>query len=239
MGLAATRRDKLLAVLDERIREGEEILASAKHIPGRAQQGMGGFENCTPARDILDFDRFAEWRSRSMSVAVQIVPPGNVHRQEVERFALMAPDIGRLRHILAKLRALRGDFAEGLLDDAWLLIRAEVAGDYMGQAETLLEDGYHVPAAVLAGAVLEDALRKLCAQHSIPTVNDKGAPKSVNGMNTNLHKKGLYNTAKMQEIQAWAGYRNDCAHGKGDNVKSDDVRRTIQGVRAFVADHLK
>ena len=65
------------------------------------------------------------------------------------------------------LEAFRDDFEQGFLDDILLKVEAEVAADYMGQAESLLKEGQpgkfdHVPAAVLAGAVLEKALKTLC-----------------------------------------------------------------------------
>lgn len=45
--------------------------------------------------------------------------------------------------------------------------------------------------------------------------------------------------ARTHEIRAWADIRNNCGHGDGDKVKPEDVGRMIQGVRAFMADHLK
>ncbi|NIA15063.1 MAG: DUF4145 domain-containing protein, partial [Nitrospiraceae bacterium] len=127
----------------------------------------------------------------------------------------------------------------GLFDDVRLMVRAEIAGDYMAQAELLHGEGYHVPAAVLAGAVLEDALRKLCEREEIPIETDKGKRKTINPMNTDLAKKNVYNAAKAQEILAWAALRNNAAHGDGDKVEPAAVGRMIDGVRAFVADYLR
>ena len=236
---AVTRRKKLLTVLGRRIQQGKRILATAKHIPARAEERLGGFQHCIPAHDILDSQRFAEWRSRCMSAAVQVVPSGRVHRREVEQFAKARADIAHVKYTLAKLRALRSDFADGLLDDPWLLIRADVADDYMAQSEVLAAEGYCVPAAVLAGAVLEDALRKLCNEKGIATTRPGGERRGINAMNDGLAKAGVYNAAKAHEIRAWGDIRNDCAHGDGAKVYPEDVGRMIQGVRAFVADYLR
>src|SRR5437867_5403331 len=46
-------------------------------------------------------------------------------------------------------------------------IQAEVFDDFLEQAEHFLKDGYFQVAAVIAGAVLEDGLRKLCARQHI------------------------------------------------------------------------
>jgi len=109
----------------------------------------------------------------------------------------------------------------------------------MAQTEALMAEGYHVPAAVLVGAVLEDALRKLCDEKSIPTSKPNGERKTVNPMNDDLAKAKVYNAAQAHEIRAWANIRNDCAHGDGHKVKPDDVGRMVQGVRSFVADYLR
>ena len=49
----------------------------------------------------------------------------------------------------------------GLLFDLKSIIAADLIGDYLNPAEMLLSAGYHVPAASLAGAILEDTLRQL------------------------------------------------------------------------------
>jgi hypothetical protein len=62
-------------------------------------------------------------------------------------------------HCLGIVEAAQRDFERGLLFDMKRLISAEVLGDFIDQAQQLLEAGYHVPAASLCGAVLEDTLR--------------------------------------------------------------------------------
>lgn len=57
-------------------------------------------------------------------------------------------------------------------------------------------------------------------------------------MNVDLCKAGLYNVTKQKQITAWAGLRNDAAHGDWDKYTSDDVQDMIKGVRRFMADFL-
>jgi hypothetical protein len=56
-------------------------------------------------------------------------------------------------------------------------------------AEYLQQEGYKDPAAVMAGGVLEEHLRKLCGKHGV-TVSPK--PK-LDSMNSDLAKAGAYN----------------------------------------------
>ena len=129
------------------------------------------------------------------------------------------------------LEAVVDDIDNGQLGDLPRLVRAEVFADFLEQAEFLLREGFHVPAAVLAGGVLEDALRKLCAKHGI-AVPDK--PK-LDAMNADLAKAGEYEKLGQKQVTAWADLRNKAAHGQPDKFTDEDVRLMLAGVRDFVA----
>jgi hypothetical protein len=150
-----------------------------------------------------------------------------------------------LRHCVGVLESLRENLEKGFLDDLNLKIEAEVAADYMGQAEALLGKGGsgqfdHVPAAVLAGAVLEKALRTLCGQHQPPIaiIDSKGYPKTLNPLIEDLKKAAVFNEPKAKQLRAWADIRNKAAHGEFDQFKKTDVEYMIQGINTFLADHL-
>jgi len=140
--------------------------------------------------------------------------------------------------LVGRLTAIRDDFRDGFLDDPACFIRAEVAGDYLSQAETLWEQGYYVPAAVLAGAVLEDTLRKLCEDRETPLETDKGGRKTIDPLNTDLAKCDIYSSVKAQEIRGWAAVRNAAAHGRIGDVDPDAVKRMLEGIHSFVREHL-
>jgi hypothetical protein len=118
----------------------------------------------------------------------------------------------------------------GYIFDLRTLIQAEVFEDELEQAEHLLEGGYAVPAAVIAGVALETAMRKLCQQNGISLASKA----TINPMNDELAKAGIYNASKKKLITAWAGFRNDAAHGTAP-VSKEDARQMIAGVREFLA----
>ncbi len=142
-------------------------------------------------------------------------------------------------NLAARLRGLKSDFEDGFLDDIWSIIRSEVADDYLSQAETLLRDGSYVPAIVLAGAVLEDALRKLAENNSIALKTEKGRPKTINPLNTDLKGKEVYSESKAKEITFWASLRNAVAHGEPEGVDPKAAKPMLEGVRAFLATYLQ
>lgn len=121
-------------------------------------------------------------------------------------------------------------------------IEAEIAVDYMAQAENLLEEGQrgkfdHVPAAVLAGAVLEKALRTLATRQGpqVPTTGQKGRPVRLNALIDSHRKTGTYNEATAKQLRAWADIRNHAAHGEFEQFSRSDVELMIKGINAFLA----
>jgi hypothetical protein len=137
-------------------------------------------------------------------------------------------------HCYGVLEAASRDFEAGLLFDLRSLIAAELLGDFITQAETLLGAGYHHPAASLAGAVLEDTLRKLCEKHGV-TIPD--SPK-IDRLNADLAKANVYDKLIQKRIIAIADIRNNADHGHFDRFKKEDVEDMVKWIRNFAADYL-
>jgi len=238
MALPPRLHEKYLKRFEELITEGEGILHSPRTVVVEDDLAYAaGLSSKPDTYQEIDSARFYEWQVKWSTLLGQIVPPTHPKAADIKQMSDYTPSA--LGDMLAVLRGIRDDYVNGFLDDLPLLVHAEIAGDYLAQAETLLSEGYHVPAAVLAGAVLEDALRKLCEEKGIPITKPSGERKGINAMNDDLAKASVYNKAKAHEIRAWADIRNDCAHGDGDKVKPEDVDRMIKGVRAFVADYVR
>ncbi|RZB38496.1 MAG: hypothetical protein SRB2_00244 [Desulfobacteraceae bacterium Eth-SRB2] len=115
----------------------------------------------------------------------------------------------------------------------------------MGQAEQLLSEGIkgkhdHVPAAVLAGAVLEKTLKTLCNRLSPPesTVNEKGKPLMLNALIECLKKRGVFNEIVAKQLRTWAGIRNSAAHGEFEQSNRKQVENMIIGIQSFMSQHL-
>jgi hypothetical protein len=113
------------------------------------------------------------WKSKAVTLLSGVITSGP-HHTSITQLNLLDVPIDVLAIGLPLLRGIRDDFDKGFLVDLGIMVEAEIASDYMGQAESLMNEGQsgkfdHVPAAVLAGAVLERSLRTLCGQgHSIP-----------------------------------------------------------------------
>ncbi len=115
----------------------------------------------------------------------------------------------------------------------------------MGQADELLVEGQsgkndHVPAAVLAGAVLEKTLRTLCQKQkpSIPTTNAKGNPLTLSPLIVALKKADVFKQTMAAQLEAWAHIRNKAAHGEFDQFTRQDVEAMIAGIKNILANYL-
>ncbi len=147
--------------------------------------------------------------------------------------------------VLGILIGLRDDYESGLLETLEALIYANLAADYMEQAEELIDEGKrsaigHLPAAVLCGAVLEDTLRQLCSRQTPPIVTKKpnGQPKRLNAMIDDLQRENIFNPLKGNQLRTWAKVRNHAAHGEESEFDKNDVEEMLRGVKIFLADYL-
>ena len=144
--------------------------------------------------------------------------------------------------IIGELSGLKSDYEIGMFDNLSQIIEATVSYDFMGQAEQLLDgekpDYDHVPAAVLAGAVLENGLRRLCQRQDpqIETRLENGKPKRLNRLIEDL-QGNVYKPAKGDLLKSWAKTRNSAGHGEIDDLTRADVEDMIDGIKRFLAEY--
>jgi hypothetical protein len=204
--------------IDKRIRERfDNILAQAETLM-RSQSDTRYYEVKTQLLSLMNY-----------------ISPESDHfhrlRDEINRWSSVAYTL-----LLGYIKGLKVDYEAGMFDSLREMIEANVVSDYMGQAEQLLGEGIvgqydHVPAAVLAGAVLEDALRRLCQRQApmIDVQKPDGSPKTLDPLITDLQKDML---------KSWAKIRNYAAHGEFTQFNRQDVESMVAGVKAFLADYL-
>jgi hypothetical protein len=110
--------------------------------------------------------------------------------------------------------------------------RIEAATDLMEQVQQLLDDPKVHPAApvVLAGAALEEFLRS--------RINAKGLTPSgkpgINSYASALQTEGDLSRQEVKDITAWAGRRNDAAHGDFSDLSRGSARLMVDGINLFL-----
>ena len=91
-------------------------------------------------------------------------------------------------------------------------IQIDVVNDYLSQAEDLLDKKEFHPAtaAVLIGASLEEFLRNWTFDQNLISADTKP---SIDGYASVLKKAERIDNQESKDITAWAGIRNNAAHG--------------------------
>lgn len=137
-------------------------------------------------------------------------------------------------HLVGVASALRADIAAGYTQGVAELIHAEVFSDFLDMAEELQASGYKTAAAVIAGSVLEDHLRKLALKSGLTIASRGGSPKKADALNAELTTEGVYNGLEQKSVTAWLDLRNKAAHGQHDDYEHQQVASLIRDVRTFL-----
>ncbi len=144
----------------------------------------------------------------------------------------------RTHYAASVLLALRNDVKSGYLDSVQQLIHASVFSDFLEMAEYLYKDAYKDPAAVLAGGVLEEHLRKLAQKNglAIEYTDSSGVlrPIKAERLNNDLKGSNVYSTLEHKSIVAWLELRNKAAHGKYSDYDAAHVDLLLHGIRDFL-----
>src|SRR5450432_1028638 len=166
--------------MDQLIERANQIRAQGKVIQKKSANWV---HDRTDVETYVEYDDDSckIWQHHFTTLVEQLLETSSLHWVAAKHVVdagnrIWAVDNGRLL-----LMALKEDLEAGFLDRLILRVQAESAADYLGMAESLLQEGArgqndHIPAAVLAGAVLEHSLRDLCSRRSppIPIVKSNG-----------------------------------------------------------------
>ena len=155
----------------------------------------------------FDSDGFAVWNTRCLNLLSRIEDGKSMHYKKFLEEEHLGHDKGPIKgrsyhstlievfYKLSILKAVKLDIEAGCFFDQDLLITADAFGDILEQAEHLLNEKYKDASAVLIGAVLEAALRKLCDKNGIAY-----SPKdTINPLN-NLLKDIVYNRIVHKQV---------------------------------------
>jgi len=185
-------------------------------------------------------ERWNELVTRLCAVIKDLSPPGSQYIVQMNRaFDYKPPreiDVFHKDHhimmdLVGVLRALRTDYDAGHMQSFQEMIHSDLFSDFLEMAQYFLDETYKDPAAFMAGSVLEEHLRKLCGKHGVPL---PARPK-LDTMNTDLAKANAYGKNEQKQVTAWAGIRNDAAHGNYTKYAEAEVKLMISGIRDFIA----
>ncbi len=161
--------------------------------------------------------------------------------------ALKSPDWDK---VTAAGRSVVTLYDEGGLRSPRLAIAHEIEGDILDIAQKQVEaserntDPTHKQlqlgiAAFLAGAALEDALRRLCDARGVGYDPQRT---SISTLQAALYQPSkqieVISRSESKQITAWGGTRNNADHGKFNDITHSEVLAMVIGVRGFIDRHL-
>lgn len=213
--------EKITARLTELLAAGEKVLGTRRSLgPGI----MGD--------DRVDSQTAWQWITSVQSLLSRVLGEESAHFRNFSKHIEGYVTYSNVHRAQGVLKAAADDYAGGHLLEVRRLIEAEVFDDFLEQGEHLLNSGYFQAAAVVAGCVLEDGLRKLCAKFGI----DVSAKPKLDQMNSDLARAGAYNKLIQKRVTALADLRNKAAHGQWDQFERADVEDMLNAVRRFMED---
>jgi hypothetical protein len=203
----------------------DEVRSAARFQEGGGAIGGGSYWTIDDEREQRRL------HVRCLAALDRFTQPNSAYRRHVEDMK----DPSWVTDLADVLAALRDDYREGAMRPVTELVNAALFDDFLEMATELADKGFHGPAAVLAGSVLEEHVRKLAEKSEIAIRDDRDRPKSVELLGTELVKQGVISEPRRKLLAGWYGQRTEGAHGRFENVVPEEVPRMIEGIRDFIA----
>lgn len=208
--------EKIRKRIDELTELGEKVLAT------RTAPSAGFITD-----DFVDVQLMNQWIISCLSLVGRIFGDSSPHYMRLKAQLPNYPKWSNAEQAFGVWLSVKDDFESGGIFELRRLVEAEVFDEFLEQAEHLLEAGYFQPAAVVAGSVLEDGLRKLCFANNVAMP----AKPKLDWMNGELAKIQIYSKLIQKKITAIADLRNNAAHGKWNEFEKSDVESMVHDVR--------
>ena len=142
----------------------------------------------------VDEELLTSWKVKVKNLLVNVCGESSQHFiafVKGEEYCSMESNYDVKKRLGAIFYAAKEDFEGGYLSSLKQLVQAEVFESELEQAQELLDNGYKLASAVIAGVVLETALRDLCSRHNI-------THGKLDSMNSQLAKTGIYSKLQLK-----------------------------------------
>lgn len=204
----------------------DELVALGRRVLLTRQPPSPGYMTS----DFIDVQLANQWLTSCLSLLGRVFGEQSAHYQRLKEQFPSYPKWPNAEQAFGVLLAAKDDLETDSLFILKQLIEAELFDEFLEQAEHLMSSGYFGPAAVIAGCILEDGLRKLCITNGIAHPDN---PK-LDWMNSELAKKGVYTKLLQKRITSLADIRNSAAHGKWSEFDQADVEKMVRDIRDFM-----
>jgi hypothetical protein len=178
----------------------------------------------------------AGWLIAAYHAVTSVCAPGTAYASEAKR--IMDSQKGtvswRAENMHATLIRLLEDIELGLLASIENSAIAVTFDKFLDHGMEYLNQGRKNEAAVIAGIVFEDTVRRLCRTR---TINENGI--KLDTLITQLVNANVLTALKAKRARAAAALRTSAAHARWDDFTLEDVRPAIEMTREVIASHLE
>lgn len=185
-------------------------------------------------QEFVDTAAFREWRVGCVAFLREALGADSPYAKEFE-FNCDSPFLSAVARGQAVLRAAREYIEFGPVARVEELVAAEIFTDLIGMAARLLREGRLTSAVTIAGAVLEDVMRR-SARHRKIAIREN--VDSLLELNAKMVAGGGYPAAMGKKIDEWAALRARAESAGLNDSARGEIERMVKGVRDFVNDHL-
>lgn len=175
------------------------------------------------------------WLLSAVNLLEVSLPSDSRFRQEAQRLMPQADATiwsERIATILGILKSAGIEWRNGLIDTLELRFIGLAFEDFLKHAAAFNEGGKKMEAAVLASAVLEDTVKRLCRKHAIPS-DDKSLDSLINALKANQ----VLGKVKAERMKSYAALRNKAFHAEWDAFDERDLRQMIDGLEEVLEGH--
>lgn len=184
-----------------------------------------------PERQMPEYQ---SWIS-SASNLLRVVAPKDSHYIDEYHRLMQLKDLqnGISYNVVSKIHGLlisaQNEWANGLLRKIEYIIAAESFDDFLDHAASYHRGNKKKEAAVLASAVLEDAIKKIATKNAIMSKEKK-----LDELIDSFVSNNLITPVKAKRLKSYAGIRNNALHAEWDGFDIKDVGEMIKGIREII-----
>ncbi|MBU0637979.1 MAG: DUF4145 domain-containing protein [Planctomycetes bacterium] len=211
---------KLAAFVDRLIEEGNALKTKTFSPPGNWLSGPPVY---------VDLEGFAGWTAKCRQLAHMLGEHAAPWRATLEGGSNNS--IEATLSTLGTLTGIREALQADLLVRVEDLVRADAFADLLEQAEYLLTEGYHIAAAVLGRAVLEEHLRNWCNREACTP--SKKRP-TLSDLIQALYKTKHVDKLSMKGLESMTAAGNAAAHNE-PGFDNSTAARLLRDVREFLS----
>lgn len=177
------------------------------------------------------------WMLSAVNLIESVVPPESRYVEQARKLVPAFDHsvyVGEFGALLGIFQSTAAEWQNGLLEPLEPRFAARTLASFLRDAAQLMaqSSGEYPAAGVLASAVLEDSVRRLCLRHGLSV--DKV---SLEGRLDALKAKGIITKVANKRLKGFAGVRDAAFHAHWEQLSPGDISQLIEAMEDFLETH--